>query len=212
MPSSQCRRVPRYPFSKFLNIPRHTGINLEQPHWFLGAMTPRSLDLLFPCFLAFKFLRAQGLKLSKSQVPESSWITMGHHPPWNQGPYVPSFLGFWSTTVCRHLGDRGLSAIKAPGTACSFNSLGFKVSRRYASHDGSSNLVTQAARVQGLKLIDPTRWPDRHGSWPAWSQGVKRVQFTWFSGQLGLIVNLASTHRATWNAMTPSFAGFLVHR
>ena len=56
------------------------------------------------------------------------------------------------------------------------------------------------------------RWPDRHGSCSAWSQGIKQVQFAWFSGQLGLIVNLASTHRATWDAMTPSFAGFLVHR
>src|SRR5271157_6011339 len=38
--------------------------------------------------------------------------------------------------------------------------------------------------------------------------GVKassRSSSRWFSGQLGLIVNLASTHRATWNAMTPSF-------
>ena len=68
------------------------------------------------------------------------------------------------------------------------------------------------SRVQGLRLIDPTRWPDRHGSCSAWSQGIKQVQFAWFSGQLGLIVNLASTHRATWDAMTPSFAGFLVHR
>lgn len=102
--------------------------------------------------------------------------------------------------------------MKSPGTACSLNSLGFKVSRRYASHDGSSNLVAQAALVQGLKLIDPTRWPDRHASWSAWGQGVKQIQLAWFSDQLDLIVNLASTHRATWNAMTPSFAGFLVHR
>ena len=63
MYSSQCRRVTRYPVSKSLNVPRHTGINLEQAPWFFGAMTPRFLDLLFPCFLAFKFLRAQGPKL-----------------------------------------------------------------------------------------------------------------------------------------------------
>jgi len=177
MPSSQCRKVPRYPFSKFLNVPRHTGTNLEQPPWFLGAITPRFLDLLFPCFLAFEFLRVQVPKFPSSQVPESRWITNCCNPPWNQGPHVPSFLAFWSTTVCRNLADRGLSAIKAPGTACSFNSLGFEVSRQHACHDGSSNLDPQTTRFQGLKLTDPTSWPDRHGPWSAWSQVVKRVQF-----------------------------------
>src|SRR5208337_4787653 len=38
-------------------------------------------------------------------------------------------------------------------------------------------MMAQATWFQGLKLTDPTSWPDRHGPWSAWSQVVKRVQF-----------------------------------
>src|SRR5208283_1312805 len=142
-----------------------------------AALVPWSHDTPFPRFVIPLFSGFQVSESSSSQVPESRWITNCRNPPWKQGPHVPSFLGFWSTTVCRNLADRGLSAIKAPGTACSFNSLGFEASRQQACHDGSSNLDPQATRFQGLKLTDPTSWPDRHGPWSAWSQVVKRVQF-----------------------------------
>jgi len=180
-----------------------------------AALVPRIHDTPFPRYvvpLFSGFPVTEKSKFSRSQVTGSRWIAVCRHPTWNQVLQVPSSFGFWSTTVCRHLAHRGLSAIKAAGTACSFSSLGFEVSRQCACHGGCSSLNAQTTRIQGLKLTHRTCWPGRHASSSTWTQGAKQVQLAWVFGaawshrQLGI---KESSHPELYGAKLRRFLGSL---